>query len=82
VKASIIRIGNSKGIRLPKLILEQCGFEKEVELEVRGTELVIRALGQPRRDWAKAFREMADQGDDRLIDLPASKWDDEEWEWK
>jgi len=42
MKAEIIRIGNSRGIRLPKSILEECGFDQQVDLEVKGRSLVIR----------------------------------------
>ena len=82
MKATIIKIGNSRGIRIPKPILEQCGFDKEVELEVRDNEIIIRPIKHPRHNWEKAFKNMAEQGDDKLIDLPDSKWDNEEWEWK
>jgi len=43
MKARIVRIGNSQGIRIPKLLLEQTGLSDEVELEVRGASLVVRA---------------------------------------
>jgi len=82
MKASIIKIGNSRGLRLPKPIIEQCGFQDEVELEVRNNEVIIRAVKQPRSGWAEAFKAMATRGDDNLIELPDSKWDEEEWEWK
>ena len=59
MKATIIKIGNSQGIRIPKPILEQCGFEKEVELEVHENELLIRSSKQPRKNWGKAFQTMA-----------------------
>jgi len=45
MKAHIVRIGNSQGIRIPKLLLTETGLEGEVEIEVRGTHLVIRAAG-------------------------------------
>jgi len=81
MKATIIKIGNSRGLRLPKPILEQCSFEKEVELEVRDNEIIIRPVKHPRQDWEKAFKTMAENREDKLIDLPNSKWDEEEWEW-
>ncbi len=82
MRASIIKIGNSRGLRLPKPIIEQCGFQDEVELEVRNNEVIIRPVKQPRCNWAEAFKTMAERGDDNLIELPNSKWDEEEWEWK
>jgi len=48
VKTRIVRIGNSQGIRIPKLLLAESGLEGEVEIEVRGGELVVRAAGAPR----------------------------------
>ncbi len=84
MKATIVRIGNSRGIRLPKLVIEQCGFEDEVELKVHHHELVIRSSSQPRDGWADAFARMSECGDDELFDRVAetgSTWDEEEWEW-
>ena len=83
MRASIIKIGNSQGIRLPKPLLEQCGFNQEVELEVRNHELIIKSPRNPRAKWAKAFTAMAANGDDKLLDpVPTTQWDEGEWEWK
>ncbi len=83
MRVSIIKIGNSQGIRLPKPLLEQCGFNQEVELEIRNHELILKSPTTPRANWSKAFKAMATNGDDQLIDpLPATKWDEKEWEWK
>jgi len=83
MKASIIKIGNSQGIRIPKLILDQCGFTDEIELEVQNGELIIKPLKHPRQNWEKSFELMAINGDDTLLDFPSeNKWDEEEWEWK
>lgn len=83
VKAQIIRIGNSQGIRIPKLILEQLGFQDEVELEVLPDQLVIRSTHPPRHGWDKQFQAMADVGDDHLLDdgLSFTEWDEAEWQW-
>ncbi len=84
MKAAIIRIGNSKGIRLPKPVLKQCGFQDEVEMEVHNHELVIRSAHGPRQGWDEAFAGMAANDDDRLLDQVAETrqpWDQEEWEW-
>lgn len=82
MKASIIKIGNSRGVRLPKPIIDQCGFEDEVELEVRNHEVIIKPVRHPRNDWEEAFKAMAANGDDKLIESPATKWDKDDWEWK
>ncbi len=84
MKARIIRIGNSQGVRIPKLLLEQSGLGEEVELEVQPDQIIIRRAGRPRQGWAEAFQEMATQGDDALLDAESvggSGWDEEEWEW-
>jgi antitoxin MazE len=84
MKVNIIRIGNSQGIRIPKLLLEQCHLGKTVELEVRDDHLALLPAERPRSGWANAFREMAAQGDDALLDkdeLSPTKWDRAEWEW-
>ena len=81
MKASIIKIGNSQGLRIPKPIIEQCGFKQEVELEVHNNELIIKAASPPRQNWDQAFQTMARNGDDKIIDIPESNWGEEEWEW-
>ena len=85
MKISLVRIGNSRGLRLPKPVIEQCGFGSEVEMAVRGKDLVIHAANRPRQQWAAAFQEMAARGDDRLPDrlpMKQTNWDKREWEWK
>ena len=84
MKATIVKIGNSKGIRIPKAVFEQCGFGKEVELQVHNHELIIRSAHRAREAWDQAFATMAQHGDDELVDQvaeSASAWDEEEWEW-
>ncbi len=82
MKASIIQIGNSQGLRIPKPVLEQCGFSGEVELEVQGNKLIITPHVSARQNWEEAFIKMARNGDDQLLDFGPNKWDGEEWEWK
>lgn len=68
MKTNIIRIGNSKGIRLPKAVLEQCRLHDEVELEVKDDRIIVRPAQAPRRGWNQAFSRMAKKGDDTLLD--------------
>jgi antitoxin MazE len=85
MRASIVRIGNSQGIRIPKVVLEQTHLTGEVELEVKDRQILIRALRKPRQDWGRKFRLMAEKGDDRLLDsdvVGQASWDEEEWQWK
>jgi len=84
MKARIVRIGNSHGIRLPKAVLEQSGLTEEVEIDVQHHQITIRPVEHPRTGWDDAFKEMAANGDDALLDADAptgSTWDQEEWEW-
>ncbi len=82
MKVKLIPIGNSKGIRIPKALLDQCGFGDAVDLEVREGSLVLRPAPSVRAGWDEAFKTMAADGDDRLEAWPAPAWDDSEWEWK
>ncbi|TAN55007.1 MAG: AbrB/MazE/SpoVT family DNA-binding domain-containing protein [Rhodospirillales bacterium] len=78
MKSSLVAIGNSRGIRLPKAVIEQCGFSKQVELEVRNHQLIVRAANELRAGWNEAF---AKAGPEELITTPRSDWDDKEWTW-
>lgn len=80
-KVQIIKIGNSQGIRIPKALIEQCGFSSEVELRVEEGKLII-SKPPVREGWEESFREMAESGDDELLlgDF-ANQFDEEEWQW-
>jgi len=83
-KARIIAIGNSRGIRIPKLFLDRLGPVEEVELTVERDQLIIRPVRHARAGWDEQFAAMAAAGDDRLLDPESSgltRWDAEEWEW-
>lgn len=85
MKASIIKIGNSYGIRIPKPIIAQCGFEDEVEFIVQDNALIIKFIKSYRHDWKASFKKMAANRDDPLLDsesISTTKWDEDEWEWK
>lgn len=86
MKARIIQIGNSQGIRIPKVMLERSGLAEEVEIEVVNKEqITIRPARKTREGWSEAFKKMAAAGDDQLIDEAdvgtQSRWDDTEWTW-
>ncbi len=85
MKAKIVKIGNSRGIRIPKPLIVQTGIREEVEISLEENRLVISAAGHPRSNWDEAFEAMASRADDTLLDLagvPNTTWDEEEWEWK
>jgi antitoxin MazE len=82
MKTRIVQIGNSRGIRLPKVILEEAQLGDEVELQAEPGRIVIRGASRPRAGWAAAARRMRKHGDDRLFDSPTpTRFDEEEWEW-
>jgi antitoxin MazE len=84
MRARIVRIGNSQGVRIPKPILEQIGAGEDVELEVEDSQIIIRPSSNRREGWDQAFKSMAETGDDSLLigDEPIShSWDEEEWRW-
>lgn len=84
VKTRIVKIGNSQGVRIPKLLLDQVDLGEDVELALLDNQIVIRSALPVRHGWEEAFRKMAEAGDDRLLagdELLATMWDEEEWEW-
>ena len=83
IQTRIIKIGNSQGIRIPRLLLEQTSLGDEVELELAHKQIIIRPRKSPRQDWEAAFQAMAELGDDELIDNNDVKteWEEEEWDW-
>jgi antitoxin MazE len=83
MKVDLVRVGNSRGIRIPKPILEQCGFRDTVELRVENDRLVIAQGHRPREGWEEAFRAAGPSVHDELLldTLPANQFDREEWSW-
>ena len=83
MKAHIVRIGNSRGIRLPKTLLQEAQLEDEVELQAEPGRILISKAAQPRAGWAEAARRMRAEGEDRLLDPPtATRFDKEDWKWR
>ena len=84
LKARIVKIGNSQGIRIPKLLREQVGLGEDVSLEIQGNQIVIRPARSPRQGWEEQFKAKAKRDDDQLLDAElasATSWDTSEWEW-
>lgn len=84
LKTRIVKIGNSQGIRIPKLFLEQTHLGEDVELEIQADHIVIRPAHHARQGWDAAFEAMAEASDDQLLDgdvLLPTAWDDDEWTW-
>jgi antitoxin MazE len=81
-RTRIVRIGNSRGIRVPKLLLEQAHLPEEVELRAEPGRLVVSAARRPRAGWAEAAQEMKARGGSSLLDEPTpTRFDDTEWRW-
>ena len=79
-RTRIVRIGNSRGIRVPKGLLEQAQLPDEVELQAEHGRLVVRAAHGPRASWAAAAKAMRAQGDDRLLDTATrTHFDEKDW---
>ncbi|MCP4115781.1 MAG: AbrB/MazE/SpoVT family DNA-binding domain-containing protein [Desulfobacteraceae bacterium] len=83
MRARVIKIGNSQGLRIPKPVLEQTGIKDEVEIEVEKNQIIIRPVKNVRHGWDAAFKNMGEKGDDKLIidDGISNSWDDKEWQW-
>jgi antitoxin MazE len=81
MKTRLIRIGNSRGVRLPKAIIAQAGLTEKVELGVRDGAVIIAPAVRPRRGWADAAAHMRTHNDDRLLDSPIPNFDEKEWKW-
>jgi antitoxin MazE len=82
MKTRLVRIGNSRGVRLPKTIIAQAGLTDEVELGVRDGAVIIARATSARSGWADAARQMRQRDEDRLLDAPTpTHFDEKEWQW-
>lgn len=83
MRAELVRIGNSRGVRIPKPLIEQCGLDGTVELRVENNCLVISRKSEPRGGWQDAFRAAGpSEHDDLLIDASEpGEFDRKEWRW-
>jgi len=79
---SIVQIGNSKGVRLPKAILEQLQISEKIDLEVENQQIVLKPVkNKPRTGWDDAFKEMSNLHEDALIIADNEHSEGFEWEW-
>jgi antitoxin MazE len=82
IRARIVKIGNSRGLRLPKALIEQAELSGEVELHAEPGRLIVQAVREVRVGWAEAAKRMRAAGDDRLLDEPTpTKFDEADWKW-
>ena len=73
--ANLIRIGNSRGVRLPKAVIEAAGLRDDLDLEVRDGAVVIRAVRDIRSGWADAALACREADDNVLDDWDATAGD-------
>ena len=82
MKARLVRIGNSRGIRLPKPLIEEAGLTDQVDLRVRDGGIVISSSRTPRAGWATAVRALQERGQAGLLDAQTpTRFDEEDWTW-
>ena len=82
-KTRIVQIGNSRGIRVPKVLLEHAQLPDDIELQAENGRLIVRAARRPRAGWADAAKAMHARGDDQLLDATtAIQFDEKEWQWQ
>ena len=67
MELSIIKIGNSKGFRLPKTLIEKYNIKDKVEIILEKGYLIIKPVSSARKGWENAFKEMNENGDDQLL---------------
>ena len=79
MRSKLVRIGNSRGVRLSKPLLEEAGLVDDVEIDVQPGVLTIRPVAAPRAGWADAAASAPGHG---LLDPPTqTQFDDEDWSW-
>ncbi len=85
MKTKVVKIGNSRGIRIPKSLIDESGLQSEVDLEVLDGQIIIKPISRSRESWDSSFKKMSKNKDDVLLDsgtlVGQSTWDKEEWEW-
>ena len=83
MRAQIVQIGNSQGLRIPKILLEESGIKGEVELEICPEGILVRNISKPRSDWDGKFKALADQDDDVPVSETSaeSQFEVKEWQW-
>ena len=82
MKTRLIQIGNSRGIRIPKPLIEEAGLEDEVVLSVVDTGLMIEGASTLRAGWCDAAKKLRERGEDGLLDEPTTTdFDESEWAW-
>ena len=83
MKTRLVKIGNSRGVRIPKPLIEEAGLENEVEMRIVEAGILIEGSPDARVGWDEAARRVRERGDDRLIDeVVPTEFDQTEWTWE
>ena len=80
MKSNLIKIGNSKGIRINSNIIKECELDNEVEIKVIDKKIIIQAVREPRAEWNKSFKDMHENNEDTLLITNGNTFD-KDWEW-
>ncbi len=79
---TLVHIGNSKGIRIPKAVLEQCHFTGDIDMQVEGNTLILKPIKhRARAGWDEAFKKMHANGEDVLLMPEYIDMDGKDWQW-
>lgn len=79
MKSMLVKVGNSRGIRLPKALIEEAGLTGEVDIHAEPGLITVRPVESPRKGWVEAAAEHPSEG---LLDEPTpTEFDTEEWIW-
>jgi antitoxin MazE len=82
MKTRLVRIGNSRGVRIPKPLIEEAGLADEVEVRARRGAIVILPVAGAREGWREAAERLRARAEDALLDEPSpTRFDREEWTW-
>jgi antitoxin MazE len=85
MKTKLIRIGNSRGVRIPKPVIEEIGLSGEIEMILKENKIILRSSEKARKGWDQAFNKMAQEKGDQLLDKEEierpGQWDKTEWTW-
>ena len=80
MKSNLIKIGNSKGVRITSGIIKECELGNEIEIKVVDKKIIIEALKEPRSNWSGSFEKMHKNKEDVLIAESSNNFD-KDWEW-
>ena len=81
MKAQLVRIGNSRGVRLPKAVIDEVGLTNEIDLRVENQCVVIAPVRSPRIGWADAARRLRTESKAMLDNYTPTRFDEAEWQW-